>query len=1093
LNRTEGRVQKMAYEASVKNYLRAYQNEYLSALRGGQHTAELSFRVPMHTLFRNIAHDLNPDGNFDVILEPRNQGRMGRPDWRIQDSVSYGVYGYIEGKGPSAEAFDITPYQDQIGRYLTLGHKLIITDGIDFVFCFSQEPVVVSIVDKSRLGVADWSRLPVNPLFKFYMEQFFSNPAPQRVDEEKLVELVALRTRNLANDILLHADLTLDEALNDDERNVINLLDGLKRLVYNHNDFGLRTRSVFADFVAQVIMFCLLYAHRVICEGADTPSAKAQKIRSFAFNDIVEGEALLPFRNLMVYLRDHAGTQTFIGQWVDECIAFLSFVQMTEQQLMNPDYHHLFELFLIKFDAQTRFDYGAFYTPKVLADFIVRLANRVIAGCFDGASIYDDCNTIIDPCCGTGSFLEQIVAHDHNDGNYNLCGFEILPAPYMLANYRMSIVRRRYQRNNLRTNIILANTLSNGLFDDEINVNSIEGRELVRAKELARPPIKLIIGNPPCSDSLRGNVSSDFSRINAMMEDFRPPIENRHGRQNIQKQINNPFMQFLRWSCDRLLRTENHAALAMVVPLSFLENESYKYARKYLLEHFSKIWAVAIDNDARTGIRGDSLFKTMQGRAIILLTRRYGENGSATSVNYIDLSHGRMAQKVATLEADIETIMDGFIAFAVSEQMYSFMPSRAFNEQLYNQFWPISNERGQKAVFLNQCSGAKMAPTALLTHVKQPMLKRRSREIAASGITKAEEWIGRQDKKVVQVKIEAFQNALNSCSTRQELDDILNSNIRPCSFRPFVNSNAFIWDRVFEYQAGVGGGGARIRPEIKAIYEKEDTIGFALAHAPKDLDESLGQFASFCWYFPDNDLSRRGNGHVYLNQYIPNTQTNAVVNNVHTAILEHFSALTGLSASECARKTVFYSYAVFCSQVYLEEFYGALFVVNQSESRARIPMVNNADIFLRLAEIGESLANLEKNNAVVENVLGLDYEGLIARLPTGFHLEHSRSAAHNPYDEENEEFIIRDENTREEIRMYCPIAVQRFTVAGYNVVKDCWLKFHSYRFTHCEFSRDDFRELLDLFNKIAKQAQYVSSVDEVLHGIISGDIELMAF
>ena len=46
------------------------------------------------------------------------------------------------------------------------------------------------------------------------MEQFYANPAPQRVDEEKLVELVAVRTRNLANDILEHTDLTEEEALN---------------------------------------------------------------------------------------------------------------------------------------------------------------------------------------------------------------------------------------------------------------------------------------------------------------------------------------------------------------------------------------------------------------------------------------------------------------------------------------------------------------------------------------------------------------------------------------------------------------------------------------------------------------------------------------------------------------------------------------------------------------------------------------------------------------------------------------------------------------------------------------------------------------
>ncbi len=1083
----------MPFDANIKNYLRAYQNEYRAAIRGGQHTAELSFRVPMHEMFQRIARDLNPVGNFDIILEPRNQGRMGRPDWRIQDSVSLGVYGYIEAKGPSEEPFDTTPYQNQIHRYLTLGHKLVITDGIDFVFCFTDTPIVVSVIDKTQMGAPDWSRLPVNPLFKFYMKQFFSNPAPQRVDEEKLVELVAIRTRNLADEIYTYADLTIDEALSEDERQIIELLTGMRELVYNHNDPHLRSGNVFADFIAQVIMFCLLYAHRVICTSDDAPTEKAEKIRSYAFHDIADGEALLPFRNLMVYLRDHTGTTTFIDQWVDECISFLSFVQMTEHQLMNPDYHRLFELFLNKFDRQTRFDYGAFYTPKILAEFVVRLVNEVVTEHFNGATIYDEGNTIIDPCCGTGSFLEQIVAHDVNDGAYNLCGFEILPAPYMLANYRMSLVEQHYAKQNLHPNILLANTLSNYLLGDDANAGSIEGRELIRAKELSSRPLKLIIGNPPSSDSIRNNVSEDFSQIIDLMEDFRPPVENRRGRQNIQKQINNPFMQFLRWSCEKLLTSDNHSVLAFIVPLSFLEAESYKYARKYLVEHFSNIWAVAVDTDARTGIRGDSLFMTMQGRAVILLTRKYGEDTTVTEVNYVDISRGRREEKEAILRGDIRDVMSRFETFAVSDTMYSFMPSRPFNEDLYSTFWPISTETGEPGIFLNQCSGAKMAPTALLTHVKQPMLKRRSREIASDGIAKAREWIGGQDKPVVDEKITAFQHALQTCATRQELDVVLNDNIQPCSFRPFVNSNALLWGTVFDYQAGVGGGGARVRPEIKAVYDLPDTVGFSLAHAPKDLDESLGQFTSFCWYFPDNDLSRRGNGHIYLNQYIRDTRSNEVINNVHGTLLEHYTALTDLSTSECAKKMVFYAYAIFCSQVYLEEFYGALFVVNQSERRARIPIVDDAAMFISLAELGERLALLEKNGATVENVLGFDYDELVAQLGTGFHLEHSRSAAKSPYDEENEQFLVRDEVTGSTISVPCPVALQKFTIAGYNVIKDCWLKFHSYRFTHCDFTRDDFKELLDLFNKIAMQMQVVSEIDEILHHIVDGNVPLLRY
>ncbi len=1082
----------MPFDASVKTYLREYQREYRAATQSGQYTAELSFRVPMHQLFRRISHDLNPTGNFDVILEPRNQGRMGRPDWRIQDGVSLGVYGYVEAKGPSADAFDISPYQHQIDRYLSLGHKLVITDGIDFVFCFSDNPIVVSLIDKARMDAPDWSRLPIDPQFRFYMEQLFSDPAPQRVDEEKLVELVAIRTRNLADEISSYADLDPEEAVSEDERQVIALLNGLKELVYNHNDPHLRTGAVFSDFTAQVIMFCLLYAHRVLCSSSDTPTQKADKIRSYAFNDIAEGEALLPFRNLMVYLRDHAGAVTFIGQWVDECILFLSFVQMTEEQLQYPDYHHLFELFFNKFDKQTRFDYGAFYTPKVLAAFVVRFVNKIVADQFGGATIYNDGNTIIDPCCGTGSFLEQIVAHDEGDGAYNLCGFEILPAPYMLANYRMALVGKQYSKVNLRPNIVLANTLSNCLLNADANADSIEGRELIRAKALSSLPIKLIIGNPPSSDSQKDNASEDFSQIISMMEDFRPPIEKRKGRQNIQKQIKNPFLQFIRWSCEKLLASNTHSVLALIVPLSFLEAESYKYARKYLVEHFSTVWAMAIDTDTRTGVRGDNLFITMQGRAIIVLTKTFGDDSPATEVNFVDFSRYRRRDKEAVLQGSISAVLEQFTRYNISEEMYSFMPSRPFNKDLYNRFWPISTETGAPGVFLHQCSGAKMTPTALFTHVKRPMLKRRSREIANGGITVAKDWVGKQDKVPKDANISAFQNALNTCSPR-DLDALLEQNIRPCSLRPFVNSNALVWKTAFDYQAMAPGDGGRPRPEIKAVYDLPDTIGFSLAHAPKDLSESLGQFASFCWYFPDNDLSVRGDGHIYLNQYIRDPQTNEVILNIHPDLINHFSALMEINGQECAKKIVYYAYAVFCSQVFLDEFYGALFVVSQSERRARIPIVNDKATFLRLAEYGERLAQLEKNGATVENLLGFDYDDILGQLWHGFHLEHSRSASRNPYDEEREQVVITDEVTRQSIRIYCPLALQKFKVAGYNVIKNCWIKFHSYRFTHCDFTRDELKDLLDLLNKIATQMQIVSEIDETLHDMVQGKIALLDY
>ena len=163
--------------------------------------------------------------------------------------------------------------------------------------------------------------------------------------------------------------------------------------------------------------------------------------------------------------------------------------------MLNPDYHQLFELFLSKYDARSRFDFGAYYTPKVLADFVVKLTNYVVSYNFPGKSIYDDGNTIVDPCCGTGSFMEEVICHDPGDGTYNLCGIEILPAP-ICPNYRMAVLEKQNGKENNQIDILLANTLSNSVFNGEANENSIEGRELLQANKISNLPLKLVIGNP---------------------------------------------------------------------------------------------------------------------------------------------------------------------------------------------------------------------------------------------------------------------------------------------------------------------------------------------------------------------------------------------------------------------------------------------------------------------------------------------------------------------------------------------------------------------------------------------------------------------
>jgi hypothetical protein len=1042
-------------------------------------------------MFRELAAELNGSPDIVVILEPRNQAHMGRPDWRFHDRNTLGVYGYIEAKGFSPNAFDITPHEEQFTRYLSLGHKLIITDGIDFVYSFDEDepPRVISLVDKANMNRSDWSRLTLNPQFEVMMRRFFAEPSPQYCDEGGLVELVALRTRFLSDEIMKYAGIPIDEAMNDAERGAISLLGELRELVYNHNDPALRQDRVFADFAAQVIMFALLYAHRVECTDADSPTEKECKITAYLSREVEEGGALRPFLTIIHYINNHGEDSNVILTWTDECIRFLSFVHMTEQQRRSPDYHKLFELFLSKFDPRSRFDYGAYYTPSELADCIVRLVEVVARDTFNGASIFADGNTLIDPCCGTGSFLERIRRNDARRGAYTLCGIEILPAPYMLANYRMAALNQEIEGGRSNNELLLANALSDVVFGEPANTDTVEGFELNRAREISSRPITLVIGNPPSSDSSKTNVGDDFSRILALMEDFRPPAAGRHGRQNTQKQINNPHLQFLRWGCEKLEQSENHSILAYIVPATFLEAESYRFARKYIVEHFSSAWIISVDADARAGVRSDSMFRTQQGRAILIAARRFGELAGINEYLYCDISRLSKAEKTAWLEQDADVSLRTFTRHTVDAANFSLRPSLPFDEELYASYWPVSGEAEPNAIFKNHCSGVKLAPSSIFTHLKTPMLKRRSRDIMQRGVPAAEEWLGAQDKPPKEAETRTFARELNAHGNAAAVDALLDANIVDYAFRPFLPMKAFLWQDLLHKFARVGGGGTRRRPEISTAYSNEDTVGFALSHSPKDQKDVLKQFASFCWYYPDNDLCRRGNSFIYLSRH-PVKRCGGgfdIVNNINDRLRGDLTTLLGVGDDTVATDMIFYTFAVLCSQVYLDEFEGALFITNRTDLRPRIPIVNDAVVFRHLVNLGRQIADLEKRDHIPVNLAGYDIDAIKAQVPPDFHLVWTKAI--QPFNEEQETITLTDGRTN--IIVPCPLDAQRINISGYEIIKNVWLKFNSYDFTHCPFTPEDMEGFLCLVNKLLEYVGLVGEIDIVMHDVIEGRYPLI--
>lgn len=92
------------------------------------------------------------------------------------------------------------------------------------------------------------------------------------------------------------------------------------------------------------------------------------------------------------------------------------------------------------------------------------------------------------------------------------------------------------------------------------------------------------------------------------------------------------------------------------------------------------------------------------------------------------------------------------------------------------------------------------------------------------------------------------------------------------------------------------------------------------------------------------------------------------------------------------------------------------------------------------------------------------------------------------FDEVNEELVLQDDE--KEIRIHCPLSLQKLSIAGYEVIKT-WFKFHSSACTHCTCSGSDIKDLLDFLNSLAHHVRFVADIDAVMHDIVDEKVALI--
>ncbi len=316
---------------------------------------------------------------------------------------------------------------------------------------------------------------------------------------------------------------------------------------------------------------------------------------------------------------------------------------------------HFYETFLAAYDPARREKRGVYYTPEPVVQYIVRSVDHILKenfSCPEGLADYQtteyevfeqtDNQTkavkrlshrvlVLDPACGTGSFLyaviDQIRNHYRSNGMAGMWngyvrehllnrifGFEIMMAPYAMAHLKLELqiaaldVPEKHRADwsyrfasDERLGIYLTNALEEaaerveGLFGPM----RIIAQEADAASEIKRDlPIMVVLGNPPYSGH-SANASrreGKLTWIGKLIEDYKTIDGAPLGEKN-PKWLQDDYVKFIRFGQWRIEQS-GAGILAFITNHSWLDNPTFRGMRQQLIDTFTDIYFVKEPNRA---------------------------------------------------------------------------------------------------------------------------------------------------------------------------------------------------------------------------------------------------------------------------------------------------------------------------------------------------------------------------------------------------------------------------------------------------------------------------------------------------------------
>ena len=353
---------------------------------------------------------------------------------------------------------------------------------------------------------------------------------------------------------------------------------------------------------------------------------------------------------------------------------------------------HFYETFLAAYDPRLRDIRGVYYTPEPVVTYMVDSVDNLLRSKFgltqgladratttistdEGGADVDEREVprvlVLDPACGTGTFLYAVVdlIRDQmkaakNAGQWapyvteqlipRLFGFELLMAPYAIAHLKLSLQLAGSDlpptergdwavplRPQDRVNVFLTNSLEEAVPKSAVLMGGYISEEANAAAAIKKQlPIVVVIGNPPYQgnsanrswrivDSVRkGKVRKvrEPTFIGKLLSDYYS-VDGAPLKEKNPKWLQDDYVKFIRFGQWRIEET-GEGILAFITNHSYLDNPTFRGMRQQLMKSFTDIYVLDLHGSQAKRERtpsGDvdqNVFDILRGVAISVFVRR---------------------------------------------------------------------------------------------------------------------------------------------------------------------------------------------------------------------------------------------------------------------------------------------------------------------------------------------------------------------------------------------------------------------------------------------------------------------------------------